>query len=364
MISIIVPVKNGLALTRALLESARASNPVERIDWVIVDSGSTDGTADFCRDAGARRVEITREPFNYCAALNAGAAHAHGDVWIFCNNDIEFRSTGDLARLEMLFQEWPVVGLVSPWESEARAPIQFRDDWLYGPCWAVRPELFRAWGGMPETLSGYGYDEVWTLFQCWRLGRAVALLPGWKLFHHGSATFGPTGATATPAMRRNLLRLLEICGAQHLDRPIPMQQIVDELINSERGRVSPLLSVPDAWSGEAVRRQGMPGVVRRSAGDAAAARVEGDAARLDERQWLPWLANELLLQPGAASVGGDGFAAVRCGSPAQAAAAVAVGPPAPPLVAPPVQRPASLRERVVAWIHDLRQRGRTLPPEW
>src|SRR5687767_2742462 len=90
--SFIVPVRNLLDLTRALVESVHAWNPAVAVEWVIVDSGSTDGTADYCRQIGARLLSFPAEPFNYCAAVNAGANAATGNVWIIANNDIEFRS--------------------------------------------------------------------------------------------------------------------------------------------------------------------------------------------------------------------------------------------------------------------------------
>ena len=58
MISFIVPVKDGLPYTRALVESVRARNPEAAVEWVIVDSGSTDGTLEYCAEIGLPYHEV------------------------------------------------------------------------------------------------------------------------------------------------------------------------------------------------------------------------------------------------------------------------------------------------------------------
>ncbi|HEU4752180.1 MAG TPA: glycosyltransferase family 2 protein, partial [Armatimonadota bacterium] len=93
--SFIVPVKNQLAMTRGLIESTQDTNPGCRVEWIIVDSGSTDGTREYCERAGARVLPFRSDPFNYCAAINTGAAAATGRLWVIANNDLEMRSTGD-----------------------------------------------------------------------------------------------------------------------------------------------------------------------------------------------------------------------------------------------------------------------------
>jgi glycosyltransferase involved in cell wall biosynthesis len=169
-VTFIVPVKDQLPLTRALVQTVRATNPEVEVEWVVVDSGSTDGTLEYCAEIGAKMVPLHRRPFNYCAAVNAGAAVATGDLWLISNNDIEFRSPGDLGRLLRLFAEWPLLSVVSPGRPQGDAELEFGGYWLWGACWATRPEMFQKWGGLPEELSGYGFDEFYTVSQCWRRG--------------------------------------------------------------------------------------------------------------------------------------------------------------------------------------------------
>lgn len=375
MISFIVPVKNGLRYTRALVESVRRGNPGAAVEWVIVDSGSTDGTPEYAAEIGARLVPFRREPFNYCAAIDAGAAAASGSLWIVANNDIEFRSTGDLARLERLFREWPIVAAASPGRPAGAAEFEFAEGGINGACWAVRPEAFRAWGGLPERLSGYGYDEAFTHAQIWRHGYAFALLTGWNVFHYGSATFAATGGNTTPALRRNLSRLLAILDAADLDREGSPERILERLYQRERERAPARLGLTDLPGGmEWLRRQGYVGARPVEAERMDIPRVVGDVRTAESRQWLPWLANELLLQPEAPVVGADGWYAVRAVHDYLSATrevqeallreARAVGPPPPPCMAPlPPKRPG-FRHRLLAAVHTWRSRRIRLPEGW
>lgn len=382
MISVIVPVKNGLQYTRAFVESVLRHNPeVARagegaLEWIIVDSGSTDGTLEYCASIGARVVPFRRAPFNYCAAVNAGAALARGELWLIANNDLEFRSPGDLARLRRLFREWPLLGALSPGRPRSLPRLEVgpgkdrgdgEEEWepraagVNGACWAVRPAAFRAWGGMPETMSGYGYDEAFTAFQLWRLGLVHGWLTGWEVYHHGSVTFGPLGGNTSPALRRNLLRLLDAMDAAELGGPGSPGAILARLREREWRGAAVRLVLPGLREEER-RRQGFAGAAARGEGCLVSAPPAWRRA-LRQHHWLPWLANELLLQPSAAIVGAHGWYASRRPGVSHAEAR-AVGPP-PPAVLPPLrEKRATWRDRLAAWRHAWRYRGRPLPAEW
>ena len=90
-----------------------------------------------------------------------------------------------------------------------------------------------------------------------------------------------------------------------------------------------------------------------------------------ERQWLPWLANELLLQPDAAVVGEHGVYAVRSGAGGdldrldeRMEQARAVGPAAPVVMEPLAAKRATLRQRLSAFLYSWRRRHQRLPEEW
>jgi GT2 family glycosyltransferase len=110
-VSVIVPVYNQLALTRACLDSLRGTS--EPFELVVVDNASTDGTEAFLRTVPlpfARRYHRNPDNVGLIRALNQGAALAGGDVLCFLHNDTEMRDVRWLARLRSALEE-PGVGL-------------------------------------------------------------------------------------------------------------------------------------------------------------------------------------------------------------------------------------------------------------
>ncbi len=369
MISFIVPVLNGLELTRAFVESVRATNPDTAMEWVIVDSGSTDGTLEYAAGIGARIAPFRSTPFNYCAAVNAGAAAATGDLWIIANNDLLFRSFGDLARLQHLYREWPWLAVVSPGRPHAGVEPEFRLGGVNGATWAVRANVFRKWGGMPEALSGYGYDEAWTALQCWKSGVGNAWLSGWDVLHLGSRTFGPMGGNVSPALRRNLSRLLAVCNAADLDHPRRSpDRILDELRKRALSGVTPRFTIPGL--DDSLREEfGVAGAAAEPRPGAWRVWCEEGDPRNWTRQWLPWLENERVRDPNLQVVGGKrcfAFAESFTDDQARsAAAALTATPREPPVRLPAIsaKRPTP-RQRLAAILNDWRRRGTVLPEGW
>jgi GT2 family glycosyltransferase len=111
VISVVMPVYNQLALTRACLDSLRGTS--EPFELCVVDNASTDGTEEFFRTAAlpvARRYHRNTENVGLIRALNQGAALASGDVLCFLHNDTEMREVRWLARLRAAVEQ-PGVGL-------------------------------------------------------------------------------------------------------------------------------------------------------------------------------------------------------------------------------------------------------------
>jgi GT2 family glycosyltransferase len=113
VISVVMPVYNQLALTRACLESLRGTS--EPFELCVVDNASTDGTEPFFRTAAlpfACRYHRNAANLGLIRALNQGAALAgsNSDVLCFLHNDTEMRDVRWLARLREALEE-PAVGL-------------------------------------------------------------------------------------------------------------------------------------------------------------------------------------------------------------------------------------------------------------
>jgi O-antigen biosynthesis protein len=104
-VSVILVVHNGVALTRACLESLRTTT----IDFelAVIDNASTDGSEAALRamPGPALRYERNAENVGLIRALNQGARLARGDVLCFLHNDTEMREPAWLARLGHALQD-------------------------------------------------------------------------------------------------------------------------------------------------------------------------------------------------------------------------------------------------------------------
>src|ERR1043165_6485898 len=101
-VAVVIPVHNGLELTRRCLSTLQAQRPAE-FEIIVVDDGSTDATGDFVR-ANHPEVTVLRGDGNlwWSGATNAGCAHAierGADVVVLFTNDNVDCSSGAVSHL-------------------------------------------------------------------------------------------------------------------------------------------------------------------------------------------------------------------------------------------------------------------------
>ncbi|HET6308301.1 MAG TPA: glycosyltransferase, partial [Rhodopila sp.] len=104
MISVVIPALNEAARMPGLVHALRAE-PV-RLEVIVVDGGSADGTTRAACAAGATRV--LSAPRGRGQALAVGAGAARGEALLFLHADSLF-PPGGLAALERLLRERPEV---------------------------------------------------------------------------------------------------------------------------------------------------------------------------------------------------------------------------------------------------------------
>ncbi|MFV3126366.1 glycosyltransferase family protein [Niveispirillum sp. KHB5.9] len=114
LVSLIVLNWNGAALLEPFLRSVLAWLPVDRLEIVLVDHGSTDDSLDVVRGfEGRLRIQVLARDGNYsfAASNNLAAEKARGRHLFFVNNDILF--TGNvLPGLVAWLEQQPTVGAV------------------------------------------------------------------------------------------------------------------------------------------------------------------------------------------------------------------------------------------------------------
>jgi GT2 family glycosyltransferase len=226
-LSVVVPTHDTRDLTLRCIETLEAEGTAG-LDIVVVDDGSSDGTAEALAAAHPHvRVVRNLPAAGFTRAANLGLAAARGDLLLLLNSDTEV-APGAFAPLFAAFARDPRLGAAgatlhyadgSPQWSGGRAPtlswlfvlasglapllarIPFWRrvkplgapagpvDWVTGAALALRRRAWEEVGPFDEGFRFYGQD----LDLCLRLrdaGWKVELLPELRVLHHHGATIG------------------------------------------------------------------------------------------------------------------------------------------------------------------------------
>jgi rhamnosyltransferase len=154
MISIVIPVKNGGSDLRRCLEAIREQRVDDEVEVVVIDSGSTDGSAELAESLGARVHRIPPEQFNHGATRNLGASLARGHVLVFTSQDAHAEGPDTLARLVAPLRDPAVGGVYGRQVAHegAKPPEEFFLDYLYGPAARVQRAASEGELSMETTL--------------------------------------------------------------------------------------------------------------------------------------------------------------------------------------------------------------------
>lgn len=149
MISVIIPVRNGGDELRRCLDGIERQEVDREVEVVVVDSSSTDGSAELARARGARVHVIPVEEFNHGATRNLGAELARGDTLVFTTQDAHAADSRWLARLIAPLEDETVAGVYGRQlaHDDATPPERYFLDFLYGERGRVQA------AGAPAELS-------------------------------------------------------------------------------------------------------------------------------------------------------------------------------------------------------------------
>jgi len=218
LVSIVILVRDNLALTRACIDSIYASTP-GALELVLVDNGSSDDVAGTARElsAAGRRVVYVRNERNegFAFGCNQGIAASSGAYLVLLNNDVVV-TPGWLSRQLALLEMDPAIAVVGP-TTNATSGAQlvgtatyrglaevnrFARQWalehagefalvprIVGLCMVMRRALVDEIGGF-DTAFGFGNCEDDDLcVRILRAGHQIAIAYDVFIHHHGSATF-------------------------------------------------------------------------------------------------------------------------------------------------------------------------------
>jgi len=182
-ISVVTPSFNQRDYVAATLRSVIAQQ-YPRLEYVVIDGGSTDGSADVIREHEADLAYWVSEPDGgHPQALNKGFAHTSGEIMCWINSsDLYFPWT--LATVAEIFAELPqvdwIMGVPSEFDTlgrlkNVRAGFCNVYDVLAGHQRSIQQESVfwrrslweKAGGGLDESFSRAADFDLWLRFFRW-----------------------------------------------------------------------------------------------------------------------------------------------------------------------------------------------------
>jgi glycosyltransferase involved in cell wall biosynthesis len=164
-VSFVIPVRNDARrLARCLASIERNGYPPDRVECIVVDNGSTDGSAEVARSRGARVLSLP--DLRVAALRNRAAASAGGDVLAFVDADHEI-SPDWIATAVGIFRDERVGAAGALYSAPSSGTTtqrmygelrghtvgQHETPWLASGNFAVRRGLFQQVGGFDESLE-------------------------------------------------------------------------------------------------------------------------------------------------------------------------------------------------------------------
>lgn len=188
LVSLLVPCYNQAHFLAEAIDSALGQT-YPRIEVVVVDDGSTDGTAELARTYGDRIVFVRQANAGLSQARNAAIAHARGDVFVLLDSDDVLLPHCVASRVALLEQD-PRVGVVAGYYREIDADGTILDripevrkvgpgshfgqavrrNWGPPVGWTLRSEAVMECGGFDAGLrSCEDWDLLIRITSRWRL---------------------------------------------------------------------------------------------------------------------------------------------------------------------------------------------------
>ena len=229
-VSVIVVNWNTRDLLQDCLASAQQHLAGSAYELIVVDNGSSDGSAELVASRFPRaRLLVNRENLGFGRASNQAMSAARGELLLLLNSDARL-ADGSIGRLFERMGEALDVGVIGPRLEDAHGVLQasayrfgsvasmlleelglykllprgrtaelllggYWDhgaeryvDWVVGACMLVRAEVFRATGGFDQTIFLYGEEEEW----CARIANA-----GWRILFSPDARVTHLGHQTT-----------------------------------------------------------------------------------------------------------------------------------------------------------------------
>lgn len=233
--SIVIPVHNAVEYTAHCLDSIDRHTP-EAHEIIVVDNGSTDGTADWLIARDRDGLIRNSRNMGFSVAANQGMAQAIGDPVVVLNNDT-LVTPGWLSALHRALDRDPRIGIAAPMSnfvtggqlvhpvpySDTRGPdldefartratlfpdMGFGVERLSGLCMAISRRVVDAIGGFdPIFVIGNFEDDDYSV-RAGKAGFRLWVCQDSFIHHFGSRTFSLLDEERDQLLRDNALRFI------------------------------------------------------------------------------------------------------------------------------------------------------------
>ena len=203
-ISVIVLSRNEGEMLRRTVESLDATLPASA-EIVVVDDGSTDGSADFLDQTHPRARLYRAADLGVARGRNYGARKSRGRILVFSDAHVQTPEGWWQPLLQLL--DNPSIGIAAPGvvdyhggdcrgfgmrfidaslESEWLCPEY--DDPMQAPLipggfWAIRRELFESVGGLDDGMLRWGAEDFEFSLRLWTFGYDLWVAPEVEVAH-------------------------------------------------------------------------------------------------------------------------------------------------------------------------------------
>lgn len=318
---------DGLQHLDGCFESLRALEyPEDRLEVILVDNGSTDGSLEHMRRKHSWvRLVVNERNTGFSAGCNQGAREAKdAEVLCFLNNDIRVEPSflralvapivagrcesttarmlswdGKLLNSAGGGMNFHGIGIQRGYLEEA-APEYDRPSltlFACGGAMAMKAHIFDEVGGFDESFFAY-YEDVDLGWRTWVRGYSIQYVPDAVCYHHHSSTSGrvPIERLRVLQVRNPLLACFKNYGDESMAKFLPAMLA----LATRRAYLSAEVRDPEAYRIEALGAPGKSGLFaklrrrfsRRTEGTEAVGRVGlADLVAINDLlgQWDFWM---------------------------------------------------------------------------
>jgi glycosyltransferase involved in cell wall biosynthesis len=185
-VTVLITTFNYGQFVEQAIESVLAQDfPLEQVQILVVDDGSTDDTSERVKKYGSRIEYFYKANGGQASSLNFGFSKARGEIVALLDAD-DFFLPGKLERIVDAFQQDPALGMVYHRLQEWHVQTNERRDWDFSPVSGdihTAPDEFRLY--VPQPTSAISFrrtslnrllpipEEIRMLADCY----VVALIP-------------------------------------------------------------------------------------------------------------------------------------------------------------------------------------------